>query len=133
MNGQSSEWTDVKPGTPEGGLLSPLLFFMFFNDLPNAISKSNILMFADDVKLFKQVNSNDDAADLQSDLSELCKWSKLWKLNLSPPKCKHFRMSLKKQPVSKSYFIDDSALENVSRIRDLGIILNETLTKLLQK
>ena len=68
MNGQCSEWTDVKSGTPEGGLLSPLLFSMFINDLPNVISKSNILMFADDVKLFKQVNSNDDAADLQSDL-----------------------------------------------------------------
>ena len=128
VNGQCSEWTDVKSGTPEGGLLSPLLFSMFINDLPNVISKSNILMFADDVKLFKQVNSNDDAADLQSDLSELCKWSKLWKLNLNPSKCKHFRMSLKKQPVTKSYFIDDSALENVSRIRDLGVILDETLT-----
>ena len=96
VNGQCSEWTDVKSGTPEGGLLSPLLFSMFINHLPNVISKSNILMFADDVKLFKQVNSNDDAADLQSDLSELCKWSKLWKLNLNPSKCKHFRMSLKK-------------------------------------
>ena len=37
-------------------------------------------------------------------------------------------VSEKKQPVTKAYFTDDSALENGSRIRDLGIILDETIT-----
>ena len=50
VNGKSSDWTHVTSGTPEGGLLSPLLFAMYINDLPTDI-KSPCLMFADDVKI----------------------------------------------------------------------------------
>ena len=128
VNGQCSDWTRVKSGTPEGGLLSPLLFSMFINDLPSVISKSNVLLFADDVKLFKQIKCPGDTTDLQDDLNKLCMWSKQWGLKLNPSKCKHFRMTLKKRPVAKNYSIGDSVLEYVSTIRDLGVILDETLT-----
>lgn len=55
-------------------------------------------------------------------------WSKTWKLTLNPGKCKHFRMTLKKQPVVGSYSIDNTVLDYVSEIRDLGVILDEKLT-----
>ena len=52
----------------------------------------------------------------------------MWRLKLNPNKCKHFRMSLKRQPVIKTYFIENSALESVQTIRDLGVVLDEALT-----
>ena len=48
-------------GTPEGSLLSPLLFARYINDLPDAVS-CNCLMFADDVKLYHRIERQEDCA-----------------------------------------------------------------------
>ena len=54
LNGKVSDWVPAVSGTPEGGLLSPLLFSLFVNDLPSVI-KTGCLLFADDVKIFKNL------------------------------------------------------------------------------
>ena len=41
--------------TSEGGLLSPLLFACFVNDLPETLYVDTLL-FADDVKMYRQVD-----------------------------------------------------------------------------
>ena len=128
VNGQCSDWTDVKSGTPEGGLLSPLMFSMYINDLPLEISKSKILMFADDVKLYKRIGSSSDIYHLQEDLDRLSRWSERWKLALNPAKCKHFRMTLRTKPVNGTMKINGTCLDYVSEIRDLGVILDQKLT-----
>ena len=127
VNGKCSEWCPVTSGTPEGGLLSPLLFTMFINDLPDEIS-SRVLMFADDAKLFRKISCQSDAVILQNDLNQFFRWSKTWMLNLNPSKCKSFRMTLKTKPVDTEYFIGNSKLENVEVVRDLGVVLDTRLT-----
>ena len=55
INEQSSEWTDVSSGVPQGGsVLGPLLFILYVNDLPDEV-KSYCKLFADDVKLYKDL------------------------------------------------------------------------------
>jgi len=49
----SMEWGST------GLVLGPLLFLIFINDLDEDIS-SNILMFADDTKIFKEVRCSSD-------------------------------------------------------------------------
>lgn len=117
----------VKSGTPEGGLLSLLLFAMYVNDLPDQID-SKCLMFVDDVKLYRKISSPADSEHLQRDIHTLTEWSKNWKLTLNPTKCKSFRMTHKKQPIQCTYFIENTPLEHVTVIWDLGVILDEKLT-----
>ena len=52
VNGAQSEWNNVTSGIPQGsvGLLGPILFVLYINDLPEGM-ESEIFLFADDTKV----------------------------------------------------------------------------------
>ena len=52
VNGTNSEWANITSGIPHGSVLGPILFVLHINYLPDNIV-SNIYMFADDTKIFK--------------------------------------------------------------------------------
>jgi len=60
---------NVPSGVPQGSHLALLLFLLFINDI--YFSNSRKLLFADDLKLFRIVNSSYDASLLQIDLNIL--------------------------------------------------------------
>jgi len=43
----------LENGTPQGSIISPLLFLIMINDLPNDITETETTLFADDSCLFK--------------------------------------------------------------------------------
>ena len=59
---------------PQGTVLGPILFLIYINDLEDDIS-SKVLKFADDTKVFRNVNNDTDKQSLQDDLDKLVKWS----------------------------------------------------------
>ena len=104
VKGKCSKWTPVPSGTPEGGLLSPLLFACFINDLPECV-QADCLMFADDVKLYCKVDSTADSDFLQQQLDNLSQWSMRWQLKLNPAKCKVMTITLRRVPTISVYSI----------------------------
>ena len=48
---------------------------------------SDSFLFADDTKIFCEINSKDDAFALQSDIYSLQHWSNKWLLQFHPDKC----------------------------------------------
>ena len=57
-------------GVPQGAVLGPRLFTVYVHDIPSTL-KSRVLMFADDLKLWREVFSAQDTAALQDDLNLL--------------------------------------------------------------
>ena len=72
---------------PQGSVLGPLLFLLYINDLEEAVLYSELNVFADDVALYKEIETSKDCDLLQEDLNSVYFWSDRWQLRLSPPKC----------------------------------------------
>ena len=86
VNGEESDPAAVLSGIPQGSVLGPLLFVLYINDLPELLD-SKTFMFADDTKLFRKINSKNDALILQSDITSLEAWSNKWLLEFNSDKC----------------------------------------------
>ena len=70
--GATSRDLPVTSGVPKGSILCPALFLIYVNNLPEVITKSQVVMLADDTKVYKEAKSQDDGAALQRDLR--CLW-----------------------------------------------------------
>ena len=51
INGTSSESECITSGVPQGSILGPLLFIIFYDDICSAVKYSDIIMYADDTVL----------------------------------------------------------------------------------
>jgi hypothetical protein len=101
---------------------------IFINDLPNVLSHSKPLLFADDTKIYSNINSIDDCRLLQKDLDSLCNWCQKWKLDFNVLKCKILSVTKCKSPTIFDYTINGKSLERVHTFRDLGILIEENLS-----
>ena len=54
---------------------------------------SEAFLFADDTKIFRILESDNDRQELQQDLEKTMDWGDKWPLTLHPDKCKHMRMT----------------------------------------
>ena len=77
----------VLSGVPQGSVLGPLLFNLYINGITNGI-KSDVLLFADDIKLGRSIKAAEDIIYLQEDLLYLEQWSDEWELKFNIDKCK---------------------------------------------
>ena len=96
VNGQHSDWGEIKAGVPQGSVLGPLLFLIFIDDIIFAVTNCRIRLFADDTCLFIEVDNRDQAAVLiDEDLININHWSQQWLVNFSPSKTKSLVISNK--------------------------------------
>ena len=128
VNGEMSSPKPVISGIPQGSVLGPLLFVLYINDLPDAVS-SNILLFADDTKIFQQVRSKQDALSLQSDIDVLNDWSEKWLLKFNTDKCHVLTLGkIDKIMHTHRYKLYGNELDHVFEEKDLGVIVDMEMT-----
>ena len=68
----NSSLLPVLSGVPQGSILSPLLFLIYINNIPNYVVSSSTLMFADNTKCYKTIAQPSDSTQLQHDINSLC-------------------------------------------------------------
>ena len=71
LNSQTSKWSQIKAGVPQGSILGLLLFLVYINDLPEGLT-SNVKLFADDTSILSVVrDSSSSSLSLNEDLSKI--------------------------------------------------------------
>ena len=121
-----------KTGVPQASNLSPSLFLIYVNDMPNPTHhQTNKSQFADDAGQWAVSKNIDLAVEyLQRDLVKLARWCAKWRIKLNPGKTKVIifsksRSSIRAEP-ALSLFGD--LLSYCPHIKFLGMTFDNRMT-----
>ena len=82
---------------------------MFINDLPDVVcSASTIALYADDSKMFRVINCDDDQMRFQNDLDKLYHWSQRNLMDFNSKKCKIMGITKKQMPFTNRVHLSDT-------------------------
>jgi hypothetical protein len=122
-----SNSADIRSGIVQGSCIGPMLFLLYINDVTSILnSQINCKIYADDLKLYTEIVSDDDFYSMQSTIDELYKWSVLWQLNISVGKCSTMIVSTRSN-YSCHYCLNGTVLPDCASVRDLGVQIDSRL------
>lgn len=126
--GSASDWQSVTSGIPQGSVLGPILFLIFINDLPDAINCC-IKLFADDAKIYAQVNSIEQGKDLQGNIKRAEEWASTWEMFFNEKKCKQLHIGTKDMGITYKMYKNNSetVVEKADTEKDLGVVFDSKL------
>ena len=130
--GVSSDPEGVSVGVPQGSILGPLLFILHVNDLPEAVTRCNLLMYADDTVLFYSASQASIIEErLNEELSVIERW--LYKnslfLNVSKTEAMLFGTSPRLSKVESFVItVNGSPIKRVTQFKYLGVVFDERLS-----
>ena len=133
VNGVLSDLCTVKSGVPQGSILGPLLFVLFIDNMQNCVSSgTKIALYADDIKIWRHIDSPNDHCILQNDINELYQWSVKNKMRFHTKKCKvlsinHFNKNLFSELpfYLYPYHINDILLDYCDEEMNLRIVMTK--------
>ena len=106
-----------------------MLFLIYINDSPNAISHAASYLFADDTKLLKSMSTHNNSLVLQHNIDALVAWSCKWNLPSNQHKSVAMRLALKTHPDPHStQSMTASNMIVLSNHKDLGIVVDKKLS-----
>ena len=92
----------VLSGVPQGSVIGPLLFLLFFNNITNTVTQtygvSGIKLFADDAKLY-----GSNSFDLQAYLDNMVLWLEEHQLKIAKEKCFSMVLARNKSNVNSDF------------------------------
>lgn len=115
-------------GVPQGSILGPLLFVMFINNISDYIQYAKFLLYADDLKIYLTIRSNEDIDKLKSDIKAISEFCEDNDLALNESKCKAVIYTRKKNPLMGIYTVNGVQIETIDEIKDLGIVFTKNFS-----
>lgn len=128
---KTSNTVNMEAGTPQGACLSPLLYIILVNDIPNVGPNANIGQFADDISLWANaLTFSGSQRYLQKAVDVVEGWCRRWRIKLNGAKSSliYFHR-LRDQPSEDlSLQLFNEIIRPTSSAKYLGIEFDSKLT-----
>ena len=122
----------ITMGVPQGSILEPLLFLMYINGIQSELQHSKMTMFADDMAFYCHENLPTNLqSKLNADLAAITSWLHDNKLTLNVTKSKLLVIGGRNklsQFNDTALVSNNDQLENVTKFKYLGVIINQHLS-----
>ena len=133
LDGKSSQEYSVNAGVPQGSVLSPALFLLYINDLPDDVI-CDITIYADDTTLYSKCDQVSDlwqqlelAFELESDLRDTVDWGRKWLVDFSDGKTQLVLYDRSNNTGAIDVEMNGSVLEEKSSFKILGLTFSSKL------
>ncbi|KPJ06072.1 putative RNA-directed DNA polymerase from transposon BS [Papilio machaon] len=131
---QRSAYRSLERGTPQGTILSPLLFILYTADIIKCIENCKYHLYADDLQIYVSFRSGEWASAVRSlneDLDRIQRWSENNCLVLNPSKTKYMIFGSQYQinniPPDCQVTLGSEVVERVYEAKNLGLLLEPSL------
>ena len=127
INNYKSLEIKVESGAPQGSHLAALFYILYINDIKKCIKHSNFKLYIDDLKIYKEIKTENDHLLLQEDINRVERWNEENGLEFNPFKCRLIIFSRTSNFFNFNFQINNVNIERVQNIKDLGIIFDSKL------
>lgn len=138
INDIKSMTKDILAGTPQGSIISALLFILYLNDLPqpqNFLCKIIRLLFADDIIMYVTTKNIQFARlAMNNYLKNIYEYLTKWKLKMNINKCEsisfvgHYRdlsKKVRKEALDCKFTLNGTNLIKSKEVKYLGVFLSQ--------
>ena len=115
----------LKSGVPQGSVLGPILFLIYISDISEGLSVEP-LVYVDDTKAIKRIEKEEDAEELQKDITQLYNWGKENNMEFNKSKFVVLRYGKDSRVKENTIYFSgdtDEVIEEKESTRDLGVIM----------
>ena len=128
VNGCQSSRSITNTGSPQGCVLSPLLFTLYTDGLRSQHENVHIIKYADDTAVVGLLKHGGDDSAYFSTISSLVSWCNAHNLLLNASKTKEMQVNFSRtKSIVTPVVIKDECIEQVSHFKYLGVHFNNSL------
>ena len=131
VDGRVSSLSPVISGVPQGTVLGPILFLIHIRDIADGLSSgTTATSFADDTRVKRGIQCQQDCATLQADLRVIYSWASKVNMHFNGDKFECLRICPgKSNPTDFDYLgPDGESIEVKDSLKDLGVYLSSNLS-----
>ena len=131
FNGHVSSRFNISCGVPQGSILGPLFFLLYINDIVNASTALQLILFADDTNVFLSGKDPEHLVNqLNIEINKLSVWFRVNKLSLNLKKTKFivFKPNQRRRSYNFQILINEQQIDQVKETVFLGVIIDENVT-----
>ena len=108
-------------------MLAPVMFAVYVNDMVEGIG-SYVSLFADDAKLLRKIERDEDCMALQQDLERIWDWSRKWEMKFNTKKCSVVEFGRSTRRPRGIYSMGNERIKKKTEEKDLGVIIMDSLS-----
>lgn len=126
----NSDLFDIRAGTPQGSVLSPLLYIIYTSDFPS-LRDCNYALYADDTAILSSAKCpNEIISNLEKAFRDVSKYYYKWKIKINTQKTQAVFFTKNRKTIllpSRQLFLNGTSIPWESSVKYLGFYLDSKL------